>query len=107
MVCTEDKQKEAFQRVRGCRGSRGAGTWSRNRAGTPRLEPWHPEGRPTCRAKPPGIDAGPYMINGPVAGDKCDTVYVTYFKTEETQHFSFFRVSFSPFCGKGDHVILP
>lgn len=53
---------------------------------TPRLGPWHPEGQPTCRAKPLGIDTTPYMINSAATYNKCCTVYVTYFKIERTQH---------------------
>lgn len=74
---------------------------------TLRLGPWHPEGQPTCRAKPLGIDTTPYMINSAATYNKCCTVYMTYFKIEETQHpcFSYVppplkHLSFGPHCGR-------
>lgn len=85
---------------RKCRGT--GGRWRENRGGTPRLEPWHPEGQPTCRAKPLGIGTAPSMMNRAVTYDKCSTVYVTYFTIKETPHRSSFPLS----MWNRDHLIL-
>lgn len=74
-MCKDGLQGEPSQ------GSKALGDEKRRNTGrSTRLMLWHPEGDPTCRAKPLGIDTSPYMINGAVTFDKC-TVYVTYFKT--------------------------
>lgn len=80
-----EKQGEPFQEDNRRHGS----------VRTLRLGPWHPEGQPTCRATPLGIDTTPYMINSAATYNKCCTVYMTYFKIEETQHacFSYFPLS--------------
>lgn len=92
-MCTEGMQGEPFQSVKAPRDTRRkVGRTGR----TQRLEPWHLEGQPTCRAKPLGIDTAPSMINRAVTYDKCSTVYVTYFKIAETQRYSFFCSSFIP-----------
>lgn len=85
--CAQRACKRSHFSVSKHRGIRGEGKWRENRGRTPRLEPWHPEGQTTCRAKPLGIDTAPYMINRAVTCDKCSTVYVTYFKMEEAQHY--------------------
>lgn len=94
--CAQRACQESHFRVSKHRGIREARKWRENRGRTPRLEPWHPEGQPTCGAKPLGIDTAPYMINRAVTYDKCSTVYVTYFKIEETQHYSMSCSSFPP-----------
>lgn len=57
-MCTEGMQGEPFQGVKAQRDKsrrKGGRTW--------RLEPGHPEGQATCRAKPLGIDtARPWLI---------------------------------------------
>lgn len=87
-MCTEGMQGELFQRVKAQRGE-SKRKEGEKRGGTLESEPWHPEGQPTCRAKPLGIDTAPSMINMAVTYNKCSTVYVTYFKTAKMQHYSF------------------
>lgn len=80
-TCKENR----FRRITGERESK----CRNSHVHTLRLGPWHPEGQPTCSAKPLGIEATPSMINSAATYNKCCTVYVTYFKIEETQHSCF------------------